>query len=274
MKWVLLLLVLCCACSRSEAAPEKRRIVSVGGAVTETVFALGVGADVVAVDTSSVYPEEATKLPKVGYQRTLSAEGILALRPSVVLATGEAGPPEVIAQLRTAGIRVEIFPAEPTVKSARARMAQIGDAVGRDSKALIETLDRDVAKAQAVKREKRPKVVVVYARGGSGLHVFGRHTSGDTMATLVGADNVAGEFEGTKPLGPESLVASAPDAIVIPTRGLESLGGLEALLKVPGVMETPAGKNRRIIAIDDAELLGFGPRTGAAAIELSEKLGP
>lgn len=260
--------------SSREDAQAKDRIVSVGSAVTETLFALGAGEDVVGVDTSSLFPAEATKLPQVGYQRTLAAEGILALRPTVVLASAEAGPPAVLEQLRSAGVRLEVIGAEPTDVGVNVRVRRIAEIVGRDPSKVIAELDADLTRAK-VEREKattHPKALVLYARGGSTLHVFGKNTTAETMVRLAGGENAVTTFDGTKPLTPEALAAAAPDVIVIPSRGLDSVGGVDALLKVPGVATTPAGKTKRIVPIDDLLLLGFGPRTGKAALELGAKL--
>jgi iron complex transport system substrate-binding protein len=259
---------------REDAQPAKARIVSVGSAVTETLFALGAGDEVVGVDTSSLFPEAVTKLPQVGYQRTLSAEGILALTPTMVLASAEAGPPAVLDQLRSAGVRLEVIGAEPTVDGVKARIHRIAEMVGRDPSQVLAELDADLTRAR-VEREKassHPKVVVLYARGGNTLHVFGKNTTAETMVRLAGGENAVTGFDGTKPLTPEALAAAAPEAIVIPSRGLDDVGGLDALLKVPGIAATPAGKTKRIVATDDLLLLGFGPRTGKAALELGAKL--
>ena len=257
-----------------EDAGVKTRVVSIGSAVTETLYALGAGDDLVAVDTSSLFPEAATKLAQVGYQRALSAEGILALRPTLVVASAEAGPPAVLEQLRSAGVRLEVVASEPTVEGVKDRIRRVAQIAGRDPTAVLAELDRDLTRAR-VEREKsaaHPKVLVLYARGANNLHVFGEQTPAETMLRLAGAENAVRGFEGTKPLTPEALAGAAPDVIVLPSRGLASLGGTDALLGVPGVEMTPAGKAKRIVAIDDLLLLGFGPRTGKAAIELGDKL--
>jgi iron complex transport system substrate-binding protein len=174
------------------------RIVSVGGAVTEIVFALGEGASVVAVDTSSTYPETVTKLPKVGYQRTLGAEAILATTPSVVLATEDAGPAAALEQLRAAGVRVVVATADPSGAGARARITAIARAIDRDPLPLLQALDRDLTEARSVVETSadRPRALVVYSRGDKTLHVLGRNTAGQAMLDLAGADNVASALLG------------------------------------------------------------------------------
>jgi iron complex transport system substrate-binding protein len=274
-----LAVVLASGCKRSsrEARPEgSARIVSVGGAVTESLFALGAGDRVVGADTSSVHPAAATRLPQVGYQRALSAEGIVALRPSLVMASAEAGPPAVLEQLRAAGIRVEVLSAEASAAAARSRVARIGAIVERDPSSLLAELDADLGRARALAARvtKRPRVLVLYARGASTLHVFGARTSAAEMVHLGCGENAVTAFEGARPLTSESVVSAAPDVILLPSRGLDALGGVDAVLEVPGISETPAGRSRRVVALDDLLLLGFGPRTGKAALELCEKLHP
>lgn len=276
-----LAVALSAACRRAprDASPEdaalpKPRIVSVGSAVTETLFALGAGDDVVAVDTSSLFPEAATKLPQVGYQRALSAEGILALAPTIVIGTNDAGPPAVLEQLRSAGVRLEMADAEPVVEGARARVKRVAEIVGRDPSEVLRALDEDLARAKRARdgATSRPKALVLYARGGGALHVFGEKTTAAAILDLAGGENVVTGFTGTKPLTSEALAAAAPEVIVIPSRGLASIGGEEGLLAVPGVATTPAGKGRRFVVQDDLLLLGLGPRTGKGALELGDKL--
>lgn len=262
--------------ARSEAPGERAssRIVSVGGAITETVYALGAGERVVGVDTSSVYPAAVTALPKVGYQRTLSAEGILALSPDLVLLSDEAGPPAAIEQLRGAGVRVERMPATKTIDATVARITAIGAAIGRPAEQLATAVRRDAeaARARVAGRPNASSFVLLYARGAGTLMVAGSDAPGVATVELAGGRNAVAGFTGYKPLSAEVLIAAAPDVIVVPSRGLATLGGEAGILALPGVAETPAGRARRIVALDDLLLLGFGPRLGAAIDELAGRL--
>lgn len=277
----LALALVACSPSQKPAAPPAvapraapTRIVSVGGPVTETVFALGAGGLVVGDDTSSLYPEAATKLPRVGYERTLSAEGVLSLSPSLVIASSEAGPPAVLEQLRSAGVRVELVPGGASVEGAKRRISTIAQLLQRDPAPALAALEADLARARAFvgKTPTHPKVLVLYARGANTLFVFGRGTSADAMLSLAGAENAVTAFEGTRPLTSEAVVQAAPDVILLPSRGLESLGGVDGLLQLPGLGQTPAGKAKRVVTLDDLLLLGFGPRTGEAALQLAKAL--
>ena len=257
---------------------DRTRIITLGGPVTEIVFALGAGSQVVAVDTSSTYPVEVTQLPQVGYQRQLAAEGVLALNPTLILATTQAGPPEAIQQLRDAGIPVLILPAADSVAGAKAKITGFAQALGQVAagEQVIADLDADLATAKALlaKSTVQPKVMFIYARGAGSASVAGLKTGGHAMIELAGAINVVSEYEGYKPLTAEAAVAAAPDVILMLSGGLESVGGIDGLLKEPGIAETPAGQNRRIVAMDDEYLLSFGPRLGKALIELIKLLHP
>lgn len=267
------------SCARGEAprpAPAGR-VVTVGGAVTEIAFALGRGDRVVAVDTSSVFPPEVARLPQVGYQRTLSAESVLAHAPDLVIASAEAGPPAALDQLRTAGVRVALVPTASTIEDAAHRIEIVGDALGEQRAALelANQLRTDAGRARAhccSAPGRAPRAVTVYARGAGTVMLAGAGTTAAAMLELAGARNAVTGASGFKPISAEALVEAAPEVIVVPARGLASLGGEPGLLAIPGVADTPAGRARRIVAMDDLLLLGFGPRLASAIDELSRRV--
>ncbi|MDC0673085.1 heme/hemin ABC transporter substrate-binding protein [Nannocystis radixulma] len=254
------------------------RIVTLGGPVTEAVFALGAGERVVGVDLSSVYPESAAALPRVGYYRQFSAEGVLGLRPDLVIASDAAGPATALEQLRTAGVRLELLPAGENLDAARGNITRIAAAIGRPdaAAAVLADLDAELAEVDRLRARatSRPRVLFVYARGPGRLLVAGRDTGGAELVRLAAADNAGDALTGMKPWSAEAVVAAAPDVVVLPTRGLESLGGVPGLLALPGLAETPAGRDQRVVAVDDLKLLGFGPRVGQGLHELVLALHP
>lgn len=254
------------------------RIVTLGGSVTETVFALGAGDRVVATDLSSTHPPAANALPKVGYHRALSSEGVLSLRPDLILGTEDAGPPTALQQLRSAHAGVVLVPSDPSVEGTRRKIGAIAKTLEleEEGRALIDSLDRDLEAARAHVRAAgtSPRVLFIYARGQGALSVAGRNTAADAVIALAGGANAVTGYEGYKPLTPEALAAAAPDVLLLTTTGLASASGKAGLRKQPGILLTPAGESGNILALDDELLLGFGPRLGRGVLELSRLLLP
>ncbi|MEM7029028.1 MAG: hemin ABC transporter substrate-binding protein [Chloroflexota bacterium] len=257
---------------------DDSRIVALGGPVTEIVFALGAGERVVAVDTSSGYPESVKELPQVGYQRRISAEPILAMNPTLILATEEAGPPEAIQQLKDSGVTVLVLPREDTIEGAKEKIRRFAQALGLEAKGedLIAQMEADLAEAAAVlaQVDQAPTVMFIYARGADSVSAAGTDTGAAAMIELAGAVNAISEYEGYKPLTAESAVTAAPDVLLLFTSGLQSVGGAEGLLGIPGLAQTPAGAEQAVIDMDGLYLTGFGPRTGKAVKELVYQLHP
>ena len=269
------------AAGEQVAVGDTSRVITLGGDVTEIVYALGQADKLVAVDTSSVYPaEQVEALSKVGYVRALAAEGVLSLDPSLIIATGDAGPPEVLTQLRQAGVPLFIVPSEDSIKGAKAKISTVAEIFGVPKRAanLNRQIDLDVAEAKlyvdAAGADAKPRVMFVYARGAGALNVSGTGTSADAMIALAGADNAVTEYEGYKPLTAEAAVSATPDVLLFLSRGLESVGGGAGLADLPGLALTPAYENGRVVALDDLYLLGFGPRVGQAVKDLTLALYP
>ena len=260
--------------ARHGAGARPARIVTIGGPVTEAVFALGAGGWVIAVDVTSTYPAAVAALPKVGYQRALSAEGLLALDPELVVASADAGPPATIEALRAAGVRVELLPPADTVVSAADRIRAIGRAIGEPgpADALAGRVAADSAAAAAAAAAPSGRVLFLYARGAGAPMVGGRDTAAAAMLGLVGATSAITAWSGYRPLTAEAIVAARPDAIVVPARVHALLGGTAGVLALPGMAETPAGQAQRVVAVDDQLLLGFGPRLPEAIATLDGAL--
>lgn len=269
------------ACVLSPAFPgtaAAERIVSVGGAVTEILYELGVGDDIIAVDSTSLYPGTATKKPQIGYLRTLAAEPVIALRPTLVIADGDAGPPAVIRQIQESGVRFVLLPKDPSLDGVYERIRRIAELVGREAAgealaARIRTDMRALAKALAGKAD-RPRVLFLLSVGRGSPLGGGGETHADSIITLAGGVNAAAGFTGYKAIPPEGVVASRPDVILVVDRTFAALGGASGILARPEIGATPAGRAGRIVAMDGLLLLGFGPRTAIAARMLAEKLHP
>jgi iron complex transport system substrate-binding protein len=255
---------------------DTSRVITIGGSVTEIAFALGVGDQIIARDDSSLYPPEVETLDSVGYVRQLSAEPVLALDPTLIITTPDAGPPEAVEQLRASGVTFLVVPHETSLEGVFATIETVAAALSRQDEgaAIIERIQTDFAEAQALLEtvESRPRVMFVYARGAGAISVAGTDTSAATMIELAGGENAVTEYEGYRPMTAEAVVTAAPDVILMMTRGLESVGGIDGMLEQPGIAQTPAGENRRIIAMDDLYLLGFSTRTGTAVLDLTTLL--
>lgn len=266
-------LALCAAGTLDGArAQTTARVVSIGGTVTECVYTLGMQGLLVGADTTSTFPPAAERLPRVGYHRALSAEGLLSLAPTLVLASTDAGPPATVEQLRRTGVRWVSLPVEHTPTNPVAMLSAIGEALGQPARAAervsqYETAWREAA-AQVGRLADRPRAVFVMAHGGPTLNLAGRDTAADALLGLAGLVNPL-EFTRYKTISPEALVAAAPDVIVTTTQSLSGLGGAQAILARPGLAATPAARNRRIVALDALLLLGFGPRLPQAVTQLA-----
>lgn len=266
--WGLVLLAL------PAAAEAPRRVVSIGGALTEIVYALEAQEVLVGNDTTSYYPPAAERLPKVGYQRALSAEGIVSLSPDLVMLTEEAGPPAVLAQLQAANIPVLQLRAGRSLTDVRDAIRVIAGALKKDraGSALIDAIDRQTAElAEVTARHPTDKrVLFILQHGGGAPMAGGRETAADSIIRLSGAQNAVTEYTGYKPLTPEAAAALQPDVILTTARGLAQAGGKDALLAAPGLSLTPAARTGSLIVMDALLLLGFGPRTVQAAATLHE----
>lgn len=254
---------------------SSERIVSLNGSVTEILFALGAGGRVVGCDSSSTYPEHVLKtLPSVGYQYQLNAEGILSLKPTLVVGKENVKPPQVIEQLRMAGATVLLLKDPLTFKDAKRRLLTIGKAVGADKKAaeIAKKMDGGLkklkAKMETRKEKTKPRVLFLYLRGPQTAFVMGKKTAADSMIRAVGAENAADAVKGVKPMTSEAVLAARPDVYLLFIAGLKSIGGVDGLLKLPALAHTPAGKNRRVVSIDGLYFSGFGPHSAEAALDL------
>ena len=262
-------------CAQMAIAADTPRVVALGGDITETVYALEAQQALVGVDSTSVWPAAARELPDVGYVRQLAAEGVLALRPSLILATHDAGPPPVIAQLREAGVHIEMMPTTRTPEGVVAKVREIGRALGRESAAAtlaqrLATQYAELSKAVAG-MQGHPRVLFLMSTEGS-PKAAGRETAAASAIMLAGGTPVADDFTGYKSVSAEALVALAPDVILLMRERAEAAGGVEGVLRWPGLALTPAGKARRIVSVDGQALLGFGPRNAEHELALQHEL--
>ena len=254
------------------------RIIPLDGDIVEVVFALGLGDRVVATDLSATYPPEADELPQIGYQRALSTEPIAAYEPDVLLATALAGPPETLDELRRLGFPLIIVPSEPTSEGPGRKIRAVAAALGvpKRGEALAAEVEEAIAAAGAAGecREECPRVMMVYVRGTAAQLVFGESSPTRWLIEAAGGLDVSGEMGITDPapISAEAIVSAAPDVLITTEVGLESVGGIDGLLQIPGLAGTPAGRERRVLTYDAQLLLGNGPRVGDLLARLTDDL--
>ncbi|MBK3803865.1 ABC transporter substrate-binding protein [Azospirillum brasilense] len=258
------------------AGAAERRIVTVGPPVTELVFALGDGGSVVGRDTSSHYPQPVNGLPDVGYMRALSAEGVMSLAPTHVLAIQGAGPEMTLDQLRALGVTVEVVPETPTLAGLLDKVERVARLLGREAEGrrLADSLNRDLAAlaaiaAQAGTKNGAPVVLGVVGGGPGGLMAAGSRSVPAALIAMAGARNALEVERDYVPMSSESVLAAAPDILLVSRSLVDRSGGLDPFLATPQLALTPAAKARRVAVVDGALLMGLGPRTAEAVAELT-----
>jgi len=277
MKNTILAFMLLSVAMTCPAGALAHRIVSADGVTTETIFALGAGEWIVARDNGSTYPAAAAQLPDIGMGHQINPEAILSYKPTVVIGRDRPMSQPAFQILESAGITVMRLPADPGIETAQANIRTLAAYLGKEAEgnALIQAMNHKLARLAEQLRKgagrNAPRVLVVYLRPNATL-IMGEDSNAATLAKLAGAESAIPEIEGYKPLNAEAVVAAAPDVLLCYKNGLESVGGVDALYAQPGIRETPAAKNRRVIAMDDLLLGGFGPRTGEALLELYHAL--
>ena len=251
---------------------KTEKIVSLNGAVTEIIAALGHEKEIVGTDVTSTYPETLKATAKdLGHVRQVSIEAIMALQPTVILATDKDMSPELLEKIKKSGVKAQIFTQEFTPAGTKKLIADVAKALNHsDYKALEDKIDADLKNVKPI--ANAPKVLFIYARGANMMMVSGTGTPVEKTIELAGGKNAVTDFADFKPLTPEALIKGNPDVILLFDSGLGSLGGAQGVLKISGVDKTNAGKNKKIISMDGALLSGFGPRVGEGAAKLNALL--
>ncbi len=249
-------------------AAQAQRVVVAGGSLTDLVFALGAGDLVVAVDTSSTSPLEATKLPKVGYYRDLAAEGILAQSPTLVIALERSGRPEVLTQLQSAGVRVSHYPKPANVEDLFASITRLGNELNKqqNAKALIRKLQNQLPKNV---ESTSARALFILSASERGILVAGPDTVPDILFNYTGIENLATE-SGFKPYNTEAILAANPDFIVAPSHTVNSLGGKAAFCKQPSLALVPAAQSCKVLVLDSLLAIGMTSRLPEAIAILAD----
>lgn len=253
-------------------AAEPSRVVSLGGSVTEIVYGLGEGDRLVGDDLSSLYPEAATKLPRVGYYRAVPVEGVLSLKPDLVLASEQAGPPDALKRLAGVGVRVVTVSDAPSVDSLKARIRAVAEALGvaPAGERMVDEVTRELARAEAIPAT-RARALLLLNRTGTPQGA-GRDTAANEVMHLAGLVNVLDGQQGYKPLSAEAIGALGPDLIVVTQASLDAGGGMDKFLAQPGIAGSQAAAKRRVVVMDDLLILGMGPRLPLALTQLKQEV--
>ncbi|RZD57158.1 ABC transporter substrate-binding protein [Streptomyces albidoflavus] len=260
---------------------DTSRVVPLTGSLNEIVFTLGLGEQVVARDITATF-EQAADLPVVTRAHDVSAESVLSLKPTVVLADTTTGPAEAISQIRDAGIPLVVLDPPKELDDIGPRIEAVAGALGvaEAGMALVERTEQRIGKVRAdvpdLPAADRPRVAFLYLRGSASVYLLGGRESGaGSLLEAAGALD-AGKESGLRKdftaITSEALAKAAPDAILVMAKGLKSVDGVDGLVKIPGVAETPAGMDRRVVSIDDGVLLNYGPRTDQVLADLVDQL--
>ncbi|MSX98480.1 MAG: ABC transporter substrate-binding protein [Actinobacteria bacterium] len=255
---------------------DTSRIIVLNDAIAEIVISLGFLKNIIGRDATTTL-EILKPIPKVSSGHDVSAESVLALNPTLVIGDTRSGPPEAIQQLRGAGVSILLAPEVWQLKEIAPRITLIAKALGVDDsgkKLLDETqLKIDQALSQATAKKINPRVAFLYVRGTASVFLLGGEGSGaDEMIQSAGGIDVGTDLglASFTPLTTEAIVKANPDIIIVLSLGLKSVGGIDGLLALPGIAQTPAAKTRAVISIDDDLLFSFGPRTGSLIVKLAQ----
>jgi iron complex transport system substrate-binding protein len=279
-----LLIVLATSCGRfgnkETGAKKDTRIVCVSKQLTEMVFALGKGNNIVARDLTSTYPDSAKLLPTVGYHRMLSAEGIISMNPDIVIHCNDIGPETVLPQLEKAGLNIKAFGGANTYDSAKILFQQLGEFLNSKGKAdsIVKKMDADMEKVYAAQKSiaDTPTVMVIqYGQANNNFFVMsGRKGPADKMIALAIAKPAVYDAKGARQISAEAVAMANPDIIIATDFGFDKMGGAEKFKEVAGVALTNAAKNNRIYRFEEHDLVYFGARTAENVLKLMNLIHP
>jgi iron complex transport system substrate-binding protein len=254
---------------------QGQRIITAGSAITETVCALGDCSKIIASDRTSLYPAEIQKLPSIGYRTGISAEGIISLKPTLFIVEADYVKPEVIEQIKSAGITVVAIDRKFSLEGTKELIQKIAATLNKqeEGKKLIGKIESELADAKKIvgQSNNTPRVLCVFNRDKASLNIAGTNTFSEILK-YVGAVPAVTGVEGYKPLSTETLITSRADFLLMFENGVQALGGIEGVLTIPGVQQLPAGKKKQILAVDGTRLSNFGPRLGEVVKELAVQL--
>lgn len=280
----LILLIVFASCGRfnkKELDTKKDiRIVSVSKHLTEMLFALGKGHDIVACDLTSSYPDSAKLLPTVGYHRALNAEGIISMHPDIVIHSNDIGPAAVLPQLEKIGLNIKAFSGANTLDSAKLLLSELGNFFGAQKQAdsLNKKLDQDMQMVLAAQKNiiDSPSIMIIHYGQANNVYfvMSGRKGAADKMISLAGGKIASYDAKGARQLSAEAVALANPDIIIATDYGFDKMGSAEKFKSIPGVALTNAAKNNRIYRFEEHDIVYFGPRSGENILKLMHLIHP
>lgn len=256
------------------------RIVSVSKHLTEMLFALGKGHDIVACDLTSSYPDSAKLLPTIGYHRALNAEGIISMHPDIVIHSNDIGPAAVLPQLEKVGLNIKAFAGANTIDSAKLLLTDLGKYFGAEKQAdsINKKLDQDMQRVSEAQKNMKDSPTVMIIHYGQANNVYfvmsGRKGAGDLMIAYAGGKTANYDAKGARQISAEAVAMANPDIIIATDYGFDKMGSAEKFKTIPGVALTNAAKNNRIYRFEEHDLVYFGPRTGENILKLMNLIHP
>ena len=250
-----------------QTADDPSRIVSIGSSITEIIYFLNSQDQIIAIDITSNFPEDAKKFPSVGYIRNLSAEGLLSTNPSIIISEDDIGPKNIIKQIQDTKTELRIIPEEQTLNGIIQKIQCVGNIIGQQQEAeekISSEINPVINKIKEIKKEKdlsNIKIMMILSTEGNSTVVAGANTSGDSFIKMLGATNIFESINGWKAVTAETILLKNPDYIIIPEKDLHKQSNVNTISENVILKETNAGKNNGYIIKDGMAILGYGPRT-------------
>ena len=251
------------------------RIITIGGCVTETIFKLGMGNTVVAVDQSSTYPEEVKELPQVGYIRAISSEGILSMMPDLILTTTDMGPPNVVKQIENSGVNLNIFNSPHSFEEINSLIDDISNLLNANEKGSKVKEEMSITKKalDAIKNKHKDKIKMVFFMSpkSNSFNAAGDGTRADYLINFIGGNNIfKDQFTRYKKVTKEEILNLNPDIILI--GNIYDTKEESIFITNPEFQHINAVKNHKIFSLDMGKYLTFGPSFVNNALELTNKI--
>ena len=271
--FLILLLLISNVHANCNKAKNSNSIVVAGGSITEIIYFLNLQSKIVGVDVTSNYPLNAKKLPSIGYIRNLSIEGLLSLKPNLILAEESIGPPIIVKQLNKTSVEFRMIKNNYTIDGINEKFLCISKILdveiknNIDYKKFVNNVKKLKSFVKNNNKEKKDILLILMMKGTSPI-IAGKNTSGHGFIKMIGQNNSMGKVSGWKPVSSEQILIANPNYIIVTKRALKDFTSIEKFLKLPGISSTKAAKNKNVFIKDGMSLLGYGPRTINVAKEI------